>query len=462
MMTVADADVLNQEDLAILAVYAKSQDPSVLDDVVERYQALVQATCWQILGNQGLAEDAAQETLILFMRHAGDVHSSVPGWLHRTATTTALQIRRREAARGRRESVLDATDIPCHPGDDVTGEVHELLVNIPAEDRDLIIRHYLMGQSQQVLAEMLGVSQSAISRRIESALERLRERQRADSPARRLALLPLLFSYRPDQATSLDAQVLDRTGLPSAKAAMWVTVSAVVCMSAGAYWWFAARPSPGLVAAADQSMAVINKQEPAPASVPAAVPTSAPTDTRSSFANSLRWQHIAVEVNDGRAFIVQDQVLPPNVYLEGRSWRLREDHDSLMHSILVSDLPQVPLSFNLSLFYESAGALSFCDPIQRDPSLMPKGAWSVDREPFVSNPAAGPYPGRWHFMHAEVTFQTDAGGQPITEIRRWCDGVEYTSTRHPGHPLQISLVGLERGTGQFRDLHASRLALSKF
>ena len=459
-MTVADADVLNQEDLAILAVYAKSQDPSVLDDVVERYQTLVQATCWQILGNQGLAEDAAQETLILFIRHAGDVHSSVPGWLHRTATTTALQIRRREAARGRRESILDATDIPCRPGDDVTGEVHELLVNIAAEDRDLIIRHYLMGQSQQVLAEMLGVSQSAISRRIESALERLRERQRADSPARRLALLPLLFSYRPDQASGSDAQVLDHTGLPSAKAARWVTVSAVVCMSAGAYWWFAARPSPGLVAAADQSMAVINKQEPALAPVPASV--SAPAGTSSSFASSLRWQHIAVEVHDGRAVIVKDQILPLTVYLEGRAWLLREDHDSLTHSILVSDLPQVPLSFNLSLFYESAGALSFCDPIQRDPSLMPKGAWTVGREPFVSNPAAGPYPGRWHFMHAEVTFQTDAGGQPITEIRRWCDGVEYTSTRHPGHPVQISLVGLERGTGQFRDLHASRLAPSEF
>ena len=88
---------------------------------------------------------------------------------------------------------------------------------------------------------------------------------------------------------------------------------------------------------------------------------------------------------------------------------------------------------------------------------MPKGTWQVAREPFVSDPAAVPFPGGWHTLHAEVTFQTDVGGQPVTQVRRWCDGREFTSTLHPGHPVQLVLVELNQGMGEIRNLRASRL-----
>lgn len=453
MTAVAEAAILEHDDLATLAVYAEIRDPSVLEDLIARHQALVQATCWQILGNRGLADDAVQETFVLFLRHAAAIRSSVPGWLHRTATTTARQIHRREAALRKREAVVQPIDLPCHPGDDVSVEVHELLGGLAPDDRDLIIRHYLMGQSQQSLAESLGVSQSAISRRLEGSLEWLRERLPGDARTRRMACLPLVFGFRCEPMLPAEVQTHHQAHLAPAKTSVWLTFAAVVSVGAGAWWWMGTRPSQGPITAQAGVVAMSPTSPTLPILPPPVLAASQP-----SIATLLRWERVDIQVEGGQATIVQVQTVPPALYLEA-DWELplREAQDSLIKAVLVSDLPQVPLSFDLNLFYQTAGALSFCDPVQRDPALMPKDVWTVAREPFVSNPAAGPFPGSWHALHAEVTFQTDASGHPVTEIRRWCDGVEYGSTRHPGHPTQLILVELDRGTGQIRDLSASRL-----
>ncbi|HSZ57695.1 MAG TPA: sigma-70 family RNA polymerase sigma factor [Tepidisphaeraceae bacterium] len=169
-MTVSDPD------LALLARFQETGDAEAFGEIVRRYAAAVYATCHRILHDPGSAEDAAQETFYRLMTRPHRVTASLGGWLHRAATRLALDIQRSDAARRRREAAYEATQaLDATSWAEVAPQLDASLAALPDDVREILVRHFLRGESQADLAAELGTSPATLSRRMKLAVEMLRE-----------------------------------------------------------------------------------------------------------------------------------------------------------------------------------------------------------------------------------------------------------------------------------------------
>ncbi|MEM1186585.1 MAG: sigma-70 family RNA polymerase sigma factor [Planctomycetota bacterium] len=171
------------DDLAALRLYATSGDPRAFELVAARYEAMVLATCRRVLKNQADAEDAAQQAFIKLASHAGRVRSNAAAWLHACAMRTATDIARASGARRRAEArAADeahersaSIDAPAPEWQELETQLDEALAKLSDADRDLICARFLAGRSQADLAREAGVHAGTLHRRLDKALERLRE-----------------------------------------------------------------------------------------------------------------------------------------------------------------------------------------------------------------------------------------------------------------------------------------------
>jgi len=166
---------LCEPDLALLRRYSESGDAEAFSEIMRRYAGAVFATCHRILRDPGSAEDAAQETFYRLMRRPQKVSSSVGGWLHRAATRLAMDIRRSDVARRRREiGYQPAPASEPSTWAELAPHLDEALGDLPDDQRELLVRHFLRGEAQAELATECGASPATMSRRIKAALGELR------------------------------------------------------------------------------------------------------------------------------------------------------------------------------------------------------------------------------------------------------------------------------------------------
>jgi RNA polymerase sigma factor (sigma-70 family) len=170
------AMILSEPDLVLLTRFRESRDAEAFREIVRRYAAAVYATCHRILHDPGRAEDAAQETFFRLMTRPQKVSSSLGGWLHRAATRLALDIQRSDTSRKRREATYESSQaVEASTWAEVVPQLDEALATLPEEVRDLLVRHFLRGESQSDLAAELSTSPATLSRRMKNAIEALRE-----------------------------------------------------------------------------------------------------------------------------------------------------------------------------------------------------------------------------------------------------------------------------------------------
>jgi RNA polymerase sigma-70 factor (ECF subfamily) len=164
-------------DLSLLHRYIATGDPAAFAAIVDRYGRVVYAASMRILGDQGGAQDVSQETFFRLMRQPGSVNQSLAGWLHRTASRVALDVRRSEKARHDREARYglqrgqQSADEPKWA--ELSPIVDQAMDELDEPARTLLVRHFLQGTPQADLAAELGLSASAVCRRIKSALAEL-------------------------------------------------------------------------------------------------------------------------------------------------------------------------------------------------------------------------------------------------------------------------------------------------
>jgi RNA polymerase sigma-70 factor, ECF subfamily len=159
----------------------KGAEANPADRLVELYEAhggVVYARCRRMLREAAAAEDITQETFLRVHRHLGSIPEgeAVLPWLYRIATNLCLNALRD----GRARPVLFEV-----PPERPAASLDELLTN-----RDLVMRlitrvsskvqitawlFYMDGMRQEEIAEVLGVSQRSIAKRLAQFLRASRK-----------------------------------------------------------------------------------------------------------------------------------------------------------------------------------------------------------------------------------------------------------------------------------------------
>jgi RNA polymerase sigma factor (sigma-70 family) len=167
---------MSDPDLVLLERYREQGDAEAFTEIVHRYAGPVFAACQRVLHDPSVAEDAAQETFYRLMTRPHRVSSSLGGWLHRAATRLALDIRRSDSSRRRREGAYEVPQPPeASTWADVAPKLDEAMAVLPDDQRELLVRHFMRGEAQAQLADEAHVSAATMSRRIKSAIDALRQ-----------------------------------------------------------------------------------------------------------------------------------------------------------------------------------------------------------------------------------------------------------------------------------------------
>ena len=133
-------------------------------------------------------EDAVQQTFIKLAKGAKKVRGNVAAWLYAAANTTSLDMIRAGATRRKYEGKM-ADQIRRKPEKEgVVGEVvweemcqviDEVVGELDEKDQAVIVGRFFEGRKQVDLAKEAGISEPAMKRRVDRAVERLRQKLKA-------------------------------------------------------------------------------------------------------------------------------------------------------------------------------------------------------------------------------------------------------------------------------------------
>jgi RNA polymerase sigma factor (sigma-70 family) len=159
---------------------ASQGDSEALSAIMGQYAGMVYGTCRRVLGDNAQAADVAQETFFQLLKNAHRVTGSLGSWLHRVATRRAIDVIRQNAARRRREETYAASaGLEVDQWEEIEPLVDEALEELPDGLREVLVLHFLNGQSLTQIALAQGLSQPTVSRRLATGLEQLRYNLRA-------------------------------------------------------------------------------------------------------------------------------------------------------------------------------------------------------------------------------------------------------------------------------------------
>ena len=178
---IIDDNYMNTPDQALLDRWLAHHDAEAFAELVSRHSAMVYSACLRVIGNPADAQELAQECFARLLEgvpNSQKLWPSLGGWLHTVATRRALDWRKGQARRHRRETEYAQaveTDRDARDWDDVQGLVDEAIASLPAVLREPVVLHFLEGQSHRVIAKNLGVPRRTITSRIASGVEEVRK-----------------------------------------------------------------------------------------------------------------------------------------------------------------------------------------------------------------------------------------------------------------------------------------------
>lgn len=159
--------------------------------LVTRHTTMVRAVVFSMLGNSSSVDDLAQEAFLRSFKYLKTLsdQNNYGGWLCGITRRVCLDF-----LRSNRRPILSLDEIrdaggdfgqPRDPDLELKNEVQEVLLNMPAELRQVVTMRYVDRFSYERMAEMLGVSRATVSARLMHARKLLKEklqRRRAPEP----------------------------------------------------------------------------------------------------------------------------------------------------------------------------------------------------------------------------------------------------------------------------------------
>ncbi|HEY1684199.1 MAG TPA: sigma-70 family RNA polymerase sigma factor [Tepidisphaeraceae bacterium] len=156
-------------------------DTAAFEAIVARHSGWILSLARRQLHNQTLAEDAAQAVFFVLLRKARSLSNSVhlAGWLYRTTLLATKEIARREARQKRREEQAamqryesTRTDADIWPT--VAPLLEHMINRLRQHDREIILLRFYAQRSFAEIAAEMNIAEEAARKRVERAIEKLR------------------------------------------------------------------------------------------------------------------------------------------------------------------------------------------------------------------------------------------------------------------------------------------------
>jgi RNA polymerase sigma factor (sigma-70 family) len=206
------------DDSRLLADWADDQDQGAFTALVQKYQTLVFGAALRRLDQPEAARDVCQQVFSLVASRARLLigHANIGGWLYRTTTRMAGQLRRGERRRQERHEIYSSES----PAADGAGAqwlfLEKALETLGHRDREALVLHYFQDLSYPEMAAALGIEQGNARQRISRALERLGALLRREGFAGKV---PALLASAAAWSATVDA------AMPATAAALTATAS---------------------------------------------------------------------------------------------------------------------------------------------------------------------------------------------------------------------------------------------
>jgi RNA polymerase sigma-70 factor (ECF subfamily) len=218
--------MMSEHEMILLRRFTQTGDTEAFSEITRLYAGMVHGTCLRVTGDAGRAQDATQDTFFQLLKQAAKVTGSLGGWLHQVATRRAVDLVRRDNARRQREQAFVAnavreTDVWA----DISPLVDEAMNEIETDQRELLLRHFLQDQTTVQMAAAEGVSQPTMSRRVEGALEQLREKLRKKGVGVAAAVLGTMMAGMAQKAPAAVLAELGKMSLASSGTATATALS---------------------------------------------------------------------------------------------------------------------------------------------------------------------------------------------------------------------------------------------
>lgn len=142
-------------------------------EIVECYQSAIVRYLYRMTGDYEAAKDLAQDTFVNAYKNIpkSDTELSFKAWLYRIATNNALQhIRRKKLISFVTFSSLPENDdrLSVSPENEMENlHIKQILAQIPYDQRICLVLHFVEGFKLREIAEILGISKDAVSKRIQ-------------------------------------------------------------------------------------------------------------------------------------------------------------------------------------------------------------------------------------------------------------------------------------------------------
>jgi len=219
-------------DHALLLRWRSHGDPAAFAQLVDRHAAMVHTASMRVVHNRALAQEIAQDSFVQLTQLEQFEGDSLGGWLHQVATNRARDIAKAESRRHTRESAYaqsnESLTIPSE-SKAILAEIDAALDALPGDLRELIVLHYLEGVTHKDIARRTGVSRPTITRKLQRALELLREQLGARGvTATATAILTALESARASFAPAALVATLRKLALSNPPAADPAATSAAL------------------------------------------------------------------------------------------------------------------------------------------------------------------------------------------------------------------------------------------
>ncbi len=172
----------DQTDAQLLRAYVEHRSDPAFAELVRRHVDIVYSAALRMVCDSHLAQDVTQGVFLALASNAAQLTDRpvLSGWLHRTAQNIAAQTVRTDVRRRVREQEAAAMNklLSAEPDalwEHIAPQLDAALGELSEADRDAVLLRYFERKSASEMAQTLGISDEAAQKRVNRAVERLRE-----------------------------------------------------------------------------------------------------------------------------------------------------------------------------------------------------------------------------------------------------------------------------------------------